>query len=151
MGLRISRSEELFAQGFNCAQSVAGAFYDEAGVGKDEMLHFACAFGGGVGGLHEICGAVSGMCMATGMKYGGSTPLDMEGRNILDGKIQSLAEEFLKQKPSIICRELLEWGKKEGEIGPDGNNIAFCEGLVKCAAGILEEKLRQWEKEESAR
>ena len=46
-------------QGYNCAQSVAGAFADLTGTAPEQLMAAMGGFGGGVGGSHEeLCGAV---------------------------------------------------------------------------------------------
>lgn len=45
---RIDVASELFASGFNCAQSVVAAFADLYGVDRDLALRMAAPFGGGL-------------------------------------------------------------------------------------------------------
>ena len=52
------RAEALFRQGYNCAQSVFAAFADLLDMEESYALRLASSFGGGVGRLREICGAV---------------------------------------------------------------------------------------------
>ena len=40
-------------QGYNCAQSVAGAFADLTGTAPEQLMAAMRGFGGGVGGSHE--------------------------------------------------------------------------------------------------
>ena len=40
-------------QGYNCAQSVAGAFADLTGTAPEQLMAAMGGFGGGVGGSHE--------------------------------------------------------------------------------------------------
>ena len=54
---RIDVASELFASGFNCAQSVVAAFADLYGVDRDLALRMAAPFGGGIGRMREICGS----------------------------------------------------------------------------------------------
>ena len=50
-------------QGYNCAQSVAGAFADLTGTAPEQLMAAMGGFGGGVGGSHEeLCGAVTAHC-----------------------------------------------------------------------------------------
>lgn len=42
---------DLFMQGYNCAQSLAGAFADVTGLDRDTVLRLASSFGGGMGRL----------------------------------------------------------------------------------------------------
>ena len=61
----------LFESGsVNCAQAVLCTFAPELGMDKDTLARIASGFGGGVGRLRGMCGAVSGMCMAAGALYG---------------------------------------------------------------------------------
>ncbi|MBQ1846540.1 MAG: C_GCAxxG_C_C family protein, partial [Clostridia bacterium] len=73
----MKRSElagEYFTEGYNCSQAVALAFADLCDIGKDQFLKIASSFGGGMGRLREVCGAVSGMFIVAGLLYGYGTP-----------------------------------------------------------------------------
>ena len=50
---RCAKALELHHQGYNCAQSVAGAFADLLGLPEESVMAVAGGFGGGVGGSHE--------------------------------------------------------------------------------------------------
>ena len=52
---------EYFKQGYNCAQSVFLAYADRYGFDKDTALRVSSSFGGGMGRLREVCGAVTAM------------------------------------------------------------------------------------------
>ena len=67
---------ELFLKGYNCAQSVMVAFCDVTGLEKDFAARMASSFGGGMGRMREVCGAVSGMLMVAGLLYGYEIPGD---------------------------------------------------------------------------
>ena len=68
------RAAELFAEGYNCAQAVAVAFCDVTGMEESEAARLASSFGGGMGRMREVCGAVSGMFMVAGQLYGYDAP-----------------------------------------------------------------------------
>ena len=57
---KIEKARDLFLAGYNCAQAVAAAFAEEAGMTEEQMLRLSGGFGGGMGGLRLVCGAVSG-------------------------------------------------------------------------------------------
>ena len=57
----------LFLEGCSCAQAVLAAFAPEVGLSQEQALRLASSFGGGMGGLRETCGAVSGMLLAVGL------------------------------------------------------------------------------------
>lgn len=61
MGNRSQQAIELFNQGYNCAQSVLGAFCEDLGIDFETALRLSSSFGGGMGRLREVCGAVSSM------------------------------------------------------------------------------------------
>ena len=63
-----------FLEGYNCAQAVLLAFAEDAGLEKNTALRLASSFGGGVGGMREMCGALSGACMAAGLLFGYDSP-----------------------------------------------------------------------------
>ena len=67
---RAEKAAELFLQGYNCAQAVAVAFCDLMGMDAHTAAKLSSSFGGGMGRLREVCGAVSGMLMVVGVLYG---------------------------------------------------------------------------------
>ena len=56
------------------------AFAPDAGLTEQQALRVASSFGGGIGGMREVCGAVSGMLMAAGLLYG-YEPGDRAGKS----------------------------------------------------------------------
>ena len=63
MGKRQDKAVELFKMGYNCSQSVLGAFADLYDLDMEQALRLSCSFGGGIGRMREVCGAASGMFM----------------------------------------------------------------------------------------
>lgn len=99
---------ELFLEGYNCAQAVAVAFTDLTGMDKKEAAKLASPFGGGMGRLREVCGAVSGMFMVLGSLYGYDNSNADTHKKALYKQVQALAERFKALNGSIICREILK-------------------------------------------
>lgn len=56
---RSDLARENFLKGYNCAQAVALAFSDVAGMSEEQLLKTLSPFGGGFGRLREVCGAFS--------------------------------------------------------------------------------------------
>lgn len=106
------KAVELFKSGYNCSQAVFGAYADEFGLSLDTAMKISSSFGGGMGRLREVCGALTGSFMVLGMLEGGYEPRDNVSKAEHYKNIQSLAEEFRNQNGSIICRELLGLAKK---------------------------------------
>ena len=70
MSARGDKAKELFQSGYNCSQSVLIAFSDITGLSEETSAMIASGFGGGMGRMREVCGAVSGMFMVAGFLYG---------------------------------------------------------------------------------
>ena len=56
-------AEQNFREGYNCAQSVLLAFGDVTGLDENTAAMLSSSFGGGLGRMREVCGAVSGAAM----------------------------------------------------------------------------------------
>lgn len=138
------RAKELFLEGYNCSQAVAGAYAKEMGMEFQTVVKMVSPFGGGMGRLREVCGTVSGMFFVAGVLYGYDDPKDFEGKKELYGRIQDLAEEFKKRTGSIVCRELLGLEGKDTNPTPSRRTKEYyekrpCPDMAKLAADILEE------------
>ncbi len=96
-----------FEQGYNCAQSVLLAFCDETELSREQAAKLASTFGGGMGRMREVCGAVSAMFMIEGLINGYSDPKAKEEKSELYAHVRELADRFREKNHSIICRELL--------------------------------------------
>lgn len=134
----------LFEQGFNCAQSVFTAFCDETGLDKNTALMLSSPFGGGIGRMREVCGAVSGMMMVAGILYGNTDPKNTEKKAEIYKLARNLADQFKAENGSIVCKELLGLTKKENSHIPQERTEAYykkrpCAQLVEQAATIMEQ------------
>lgn len=141
---------KLFKEGYNCSQAVIGAYCEELGMNMETALKLASSFGGGMGRLREVCGAVSAMFMVAGLKYGYIDPKDRELKQKHYELIQQLSHRFKEKYGSIICRELLGLNIKHDHPAPDARTEEYykkrpCVELVKCAAEILDEVLKESE------
>ena len=131
----------FFANGYNCAQAVLGAFCEEAGLGLGTALKLANGFGGGVR-CGEICGAVSGAVMAIGLKCGFYIEKDFEQKGYCNRKSFEFMEKFKEANGSVLCRDLLGVDIRR----PDDHNApcaqeahqTICPKLVAGAVRVLE-------------
>ena len=115
---RAMRAKELFLEGYNCAQSVFLAYCDFTPFDKKVAATVAAPFGGGMGRLREVCGAVSGMTMVAGFLYPNFDPADSQSKKENYAVVQELAEKFRKENGAIVCRELLGLAQKKDEPTP---------------------------------
>lgn len=105
--LRVERAVQLFKEGYNCSQSVVGAFADLYGFTQEQALLMSASFGGGIGRMRQTCGAACGMFVLAGLQSGTTIGSDREGKSRNYAMVQQLAESFKQINGSIICAELL--------------------------------------------
>ena len=149
---RVVRAVDNFMQGYGCCQSVVAAFSDLYGLDETMAKRIAAGFGGGVGRMRMMCGAVSGIVILTGLDCGQTEGADREGKSACYKVVQELLAQSKAENGSLICAELL--GLK-GPV-PMGNYVASertkeyykkrpCAAKVESAARIfaryLDEKL----------
>lgn len=145
---KAEKARQYFKDGYNCCQAVVLAFSDELGIDEKSALAIASSFGGGFGRLREICGAVSGMGIVAGMKYGYTSPeANTTGEKAAHyALIQEMAKKFEEKNGSIICRTLT--GIEKGTPVPDSRTPEYykkrpCDELVYDAADILEKLIAE--------
>lgn len=135
----------MFAEGYNCAQSVLAACGENHGLDRETAIKIGQAFGGGIGRTGNICGAVSGALMCIGLKY----PVKNGGDNGGKEKAHALAQKFIaafeSRHGSIFCRDLLgcelltaEGRKKAHDAGLFKER---CPALIEDAATLIGEIL----------
>ena len=137
---------ELFLKGYNCAQAVAVAFCDVTGMEPVHTAKLASSFGGGMGRMREVCGAVSGMLMVAGVLYGYDAADDEQAKKEHYGLVQHLAGQFREQVGSIICREILK--NPPSDPAPTPRTEEFyklrpCARMVYLAAEIMDQYIEE--------
>lgn len=139
-------AEQNFRSGYNCAQSVLLAFYDVTGLDDQTAAMLSSSFGGGLGRLREVCGAVSGAAMVLGLVKGYSDPDDREAKKAHYARVREFADRFKELNGSIICRELLSGVQTAEGKDPEARTDAYyqkrpCALLCRQAAEILQTML----------
>lgn len=136
------KAGELFLTGSNCSQAVLLAFNDLTGLDDKTALRISSPFGGGIGRMREVCGAVSGMYMVLGLLYGYEEPGEKDAnKKALYKDVQALAEKFRSECGSILCREILK--NPPSDPNPSPRTAEFykqrpCARMVMTAARILD-------------
>ena len=141
------QAAELFLNGSNCAQAIVVAFCDVTGMEPTLAAKVSSSFGGGMGRMREVCGAVSGMLTVAGLLYGYADP----GENDCNKKahyqlVQHLAGQFREEIGSIICREILK--NPPSDPNPTPRTAEFyktrpCARMVMTAARILDRYIEE--------
>ena len=110
---REARAREYFTAGYNCAQAVVMAFSDIMSLDEVGAARIAAPFGGGMGRMREVCGAVSGMTMVAGAISPATDPKNMVERKNNYVLVQHFAAMFREQNGDIVCRRLLSLEPRE--------------------------------------
>ena len=145
------KAAELFLQGYNCAQAMMVAYCDVTGLTPAFAAKLSSSFGGGMGRMREVSGAVSGMLMVAGLVYGYDTPGDDVSKKAHYHLVQHLAGKFREEAGSIVCREILK--NPPSDPNPTPRTAEFyktrpCARMLTLAAGILDDYLREHPVEE---
>ena len=138
---------ELFLGGCNCAQAVVVAFSDVTGLDRDFAAKLSSSFGGGMGRMREVCGAVSGMLMVAGLLYGYTDPGEKDcHKKAHYALVQELSGKFREEVGSIVCRDILK--NPPSDPNPTPRTAEFyarrpCARMVMLAAKILDDYIAE--------
>lgn len=147
MSERSEKAKSLFFQGYNCSQSVVGAFADLFDLDSETAMRFCDGLGGGMGRMRLTCGAVSAMALLAGLKLSSGKPGDLENRKNVYAKVREMSNEFKEKNGSIICRELLGSAMpKDNGARPEERTEQYykkrpCPGCISDCAEIVEKYL----------
>jgi C_GCAxxG_C_C family probable redox protein len=143
----IEKAVSCFNEGFMCSQAVLAAYAGQFDMDRETALKVSAAFGGGMGRMGEICGAVTGAFMVIGLKYGRIAVTDTKSHEKTNRLVKEFSDRFKSLNGSIVCRELLGCDLST----PDGSKTfvdkklrdTLCSKLVRDAAEIVEQLLEE--------
>ncbi len=143
------KAYDLFMEGYNCSQAVFAAFCDVTNIDFETALMLSSSFGGGMGRLREVCGAVSGMLLVAGALYGYSDPKDTLSKSEHYKRIQAIAYKFQDENGSYICKVLLGLDSAS-DPNPAERTAEYykkrpCAELVRQAAQIMDDYINSHE------
>jgi C_GCAxxG_C_C family probable redox protein len=122
---------------------VLGGFTERYGVSMEHAVRIACAFGGGVAGTAQTCGAVNGALMVLGLAHSSAEPGSGPARQSTYTATRTLLGRFRERHGSTNCRELLgvDIGTSEGRERAmrEGLFTTRCPVFVRDAAAIAAE------------
>ena len=152
---RVARAVDNFMAGYGCCPSVVAAFADLYGLDDTLAKKVAAGFGGGVGRLRMMCGAVSGIVMLVGLDCGQTEGSDREGKSACYKVVQDLLAQSKAENGSLICAEILGlegYEKAQNSYVASARTAEYyksrpCAAKVESAARIFANYLK--EKEES--
>ena len=128
---------------FNCAQSVFAAYGPEEGLEEPMCLMLAGPFGGGIGRMGEVCGALTGALLVLSLRHGQGMATDpAEARGPFYERVQSFMNDFRLRNGGVTCRELTgcDLLSPEGQEQFKARDLhhQLCRKLVASAAELLE-------------
>lgn len=144
---RVQKAVDLFKSGCNCSQSVICAYSDVFDMDEHTAMRVSEGFGGGMGRMRSVCGAVSGMFMLAGLKYSKGVPKDIETRTKVYSVVQQMAKDFKEKNGSIVCGDLLginlpkDTGAVPTERSADFYKKRPCIGCISDCAGLVQKYL----------
>ena len=106
MDKKLKQAGRAYQDGYTCAQAVFCAFAEELGLDQKTAYRIMEGFGGGFGGLQEVCGA---FCAAAAVisYYTSSGSMDGRSKGETYRAIRRAAEIYAQEYGSIRCREIL--------------------------------------------
>ena len=139
---RCALAYQYHQEGWNCAQSVAGACAGLAGKTPEEVLPLLGGFGGGFGGSHEeACGAVSGGVLILGLCF----PFAESGDQAAKRELYRVAKEFRRRFQEVFgftrCGDLLQARPAVSEKNPAAQRLGVtkhCDNMIVTAVELLE-------------
>lgn len=145
MPSRIDAAIACHAQQFNCAQAVFSTYAPAVGIGESDSLKVSAGFGGGMGRLQEVCGAVTGSIMVIGCRYGMVRPGDMDAKEDTYARVKDFVRRFTFDHGTISCRELLgcDLNTPEGRaiFAEKDLGSLVCNRCIRTACQIIEETI----------
>lgn len=122
----------------NCAESVLWALAENIGEKTKQIPRIATAFGAGIAGQGEVCGALVGAVMALGLKFGRDCEDDLEAKALTYAKVQELYQAFQEKFDSIRCIDLVGFSMLTPEGKAKANELDLhnkvCPAFVSFAA-----------------
>ncbi|MFX0170291.1 MAG: C-GCAxxG-C-C family protein [Candidatus Hodarchaeota archaeon] len=144
---KVSEAVSMVEGDFNCSQAIFSTYGPEnVNIDRELCLKIAENFGGGIGYLGNVCGAVTGAVMVIGASYGRVKPGDYEAKAKTNNLTNKFIQQFKARNNTIICKELIDFDistKEKREQAREQGIFENCPNYVKDAAEILEELLRE--------
>lgn len=146
----VAEAKDYFAQKYNCSQSTFAPFARYLGMDAPLVFRIATPFGGGLGHMEKVCGAVGGGLMALGLAKGNAI-VDREQKHACYQLAAEFQVRFKEAHGDVLCPRLLSLDLGDAaqlQQARDQNLFAevcpeFIETAVRLMAEILELEERE--------
>jgi len=104
MNTKLKIAKQLYEKGHTCSQAVFSAYVKEIGIDEETACRIMEGFGGGIGGMQEVCGALSAASAVISYYCSNGTP---DGKQETYRIVRKAAERFRHEYGGVTCREIL--------------------------------------------
>lgn len=140
MSKHTEQAAGFYAGGCNCAQASFVPFAVECGLDEDAALRLSSSLGGGIGGMKEMCGALTGSFLALGLTQGYGKGCTADQKQAHAARVRALAEKFKGEFGWVNCRDLLQRNEVDGSAAKEARP---CMKYVLAAVSNLETALEE--------
>jgi C_GCAxxG_C_C family probable redox protein len=137
----------MAVQKFHCSQAIAAVGQEKLGKGSDDVIRAMGAFGGGLGGNGEVCGALAGGLAVLGLRYSRANADEKENPKMwtdAEELVRRFRDEIVQINGSILCRDIsrVDW-KDRGQVKSfyTGDTVKKCVRIVGETAMLVGEIL----------
>lgn len=132
MDIRVEKALKLHGSGYNCAQSIVCAFAEDFGADVETSFRLSEGFGGGIGDMKDMCGALSGAVMVAGLISATGTD-NLKTKGSTYRAVKEMKKKFADKVGAISCKEIK--GIETGQV------LRSCSGCVEDGAKLVIEYL----------
>lgn len=147
--MRKKAIEMMAVQRFHCSQAIAAVGQEKLGKGNDDVVRAMGAFGGGLGGNGEVCGALAGGLAVLGLRYSRANLDEKENPKMwadAEELVRRFRDEIVQLNGSILCRDIsqVDW-KDRGQVKEfyTGDKVKKCIRIVGDTAMLVGEMLER--------
>ncbi len=108
---KLKAAATAYGAGYTCSQAVFCTYAEDMGLDRQTACRMMEGFGGGMGGMQEVCGALAAASAIISYYSCDGTPRGGEKRQTTYQKIQKAAELFRREYGGVTCREVLHGGQ----------------------------------------
>jgi len=127
----------------SCCTGVLASYSPELGIQKDLAAGLGRGMAGGIGGLGNVCGAVSGAVLVIGLKTTNQENLTDKAAGLKTMEtVKKFVSKFEEQHSSIKCRDLIGHDistPENMEAAMKANAYSNCPKFIESAVTILDD------------
>ena len=140
---RVEEALSLMREYGSCCTGVLAAYVPDFGLDKNIAAGLGRGMAGGISGLGNVCGAVSGAVMVIGLKAMNEDNIhDIEAGNKTMETVREFVARFEEYHCTINCRELIGHDistREKSKAAMKDNAFMNCPRFIESAVTILDD------------